>query len=165
MATGSVTNQLLHSCIGPTLLDVCSTMLQRLRSAVKSGSLLTTSKEDLTPSPDSKLSIIIINSVVIGSHSVQAAPCLTCQWCDKVLPRARAERCLPLLSILMSLTAIALMKCSSWSGLVWASLVQLEVPVAPGLQALVYFGRSFGAGHSVSPNAACLLILLSTAGF
>lgn len=30
--------------------------------------------------------------------------------------------------------------------------------MAPGLQSLVYFGRSFGAGHSGSP----ILILLST---
>ncbi|CAF98360.1 unnamed protein product [Tetraodon nigroviridis] len=31
------------------------------------------------------------------------------------------------------------MTCSSWP--VWSSLLQLEVPVAPGLESLVYFGR------------------------
>lgn len=35
---------------------------------------------------DSELAIIIISSVVVsGSHSVQAAPCLTCLWCGKAL--------------------------------------------------------------------------------
>lgn len=74
-------------------------------------------------------------------------------WWESHRLRAGVIQCLPPpLNICMPLTAIALMTCSSWSGPALASLLQLEVSKAPGLGALVYFGRSFGAGRSVSPT-------------
>jgi len=41
---------------------------------------------------DSELTIIIISSVLVsGSHSVQAATCLTCLWCDKAALSGRTK--------------------------------------------------------------------------